>query len=405
MMKEFPKYRLYAAARSFSRVAALLSLALLLLVTSCETPEPEPEPQPKPEEKVAYAIRDLSQMSLREKVGQLFNVRPEALDLTSSYTVTSSSHVLEDGFSRYPCGGITLFAANIKNPNQIIELTKFLHSLGDYPMLCIDEEGGRVARIANNSSFNVTKYSSMGAVGASGDPRNAYQAGDNIGAYLSIYGFDVDLAPVSDVNTNPDNVVIGDRAFGSSPALVADMASQFLLGLQHNLVEGCLKHFPGHGDTKADTHFGYAESLKTWDELVECEMVPFRKGIETGAQMVMTAHVCLPNVTGGESIPSTLSPVILQDKLRGALGFKGLIITDSMAMGAITQQFSPEEAAIMAIEAGADIILDPADYPSAFEAVVAAVESGRIPMARIDESVDRVLKLKKSILKSRGQLK
>ncbi|MBR1538937.1 MAG: glycoside hydrolase, partial [Bacteroidales bacterium] len=312
--------------------------------------------------------------------------------------------VLTDGFSRYPCGGITLFAANIKNPDQIRAFTAFLHGLGNYPLLCIDEEGGRVARIANNSNFNVAKYSSMAAVGATGDPKKGYEAGDNIGSYLSIYGFDIDLAPVSDVNTNPDNIVIGDRAFGSSPQLVADMASQFLLGLKHNNVEGCLKHFPGHGDTKADTHYGYAESLKSWDELSGCEMIPFRKGIESGARMIMTAHICLPNVTG-ESIPATLSPMIMKDILRGELGYKGLIITDSMAMGAITQEFSPEEAAILAIEAGCDIVLDPADYPSAFEAVVAAVESGRISMDQLNDRVDRILALKKQVLTARGQLK
>ena len=133
-------------------------------------------------------------------------------------------------------------------------------------------------------------------------------------------------------------------------------------------------------------------------------MIPFQKGIDTGAQLVMTAHVCLPNVTG-ESIPSTLSSLILQDKLRGELGFKGVIITDSMGMGAITQQYSPEEAAIAAIEAGVDIVLDPADYPSAFEAVVSAVESGRISMDQLNERVDRILTLKKRILTARGQLK
>ena len=382
----------------------LLGLLFLALLTACHPdPEPEPEPAPVPEKEV-YSLKALDQMTLREKVGQLFNVRPEALDLTSSYTQTGASQVLTDGFNRYPCGGITLFAANITDPLQIIAFTKVLHGLGNYPLLCVDEEGGRVARIANNSNFNVVKYASMEAVGATGDPKKAYEAGDNIGCYLAIYGFDIDLAPVSDVNTNPENVVIGNRAFGSSPQLVADMAGQFLLGLKHNDVEGCLKHFPGHGDTKADTHYGYAESLKTWEELLSCEMIPFRKGIENGAEMIMTAHVCLPNVTG-ESVPSTVSPVILQDKLRGELGFKGIIITDSMAMGAITQEFSPEEAAISAIEAGVDIVLDPADYPSAFEAVVAAVESGRISMDQLDERVDRVLTLKKRILTARGQLK
>ena len=382
-----------------------LAVALLLVTVSCNPIEPEPEPGPRPEpQKTLYSLKPLAEMSLREKVGQLFNVRVEALDLTSTYTQTGPSQVITDGFNRYPCGGLTLYAANIKNPQQIIDFTQFLHDLGNYPLLCIDEEGGRVARIANNNQFNVTKDASMAAVGATGDPKNGYEAGNNIGAYLALYGFDVDFAPVSDVNTNPDNVVIGDRAFGSSPQLVADFASQFLLGLQKNTVEGCLKHFPGHGDTKADTHYGYAESLKTWAEISSCEMIPFRKGIETGTQLIMTAHICLPNVTD-ESIPSTLSPMILQEKLRGELGYKGIIITDSMGMGAITQEYSPEEAAIRALEAGCDIILDPADYVSAFEAVVSAVESGRLTMAQIDERVSKVLALKKRILERRGQLK
>ena len=382
-----------------------LAVALLVVTVSCNPIEPEPEPGPRPEPpKTLYTLKPLAEMSLHEKVGQLFNVRVEALDLTSTYTQTGPSPVIVDGFNRYPCGGLTLYAANIKNPQQILAFTQFLHDLGNYPLLCIDEEGGRVARIANNNQFSVPKYASMAAVGATGDPKEGFDAGDDIGGYLAIFGFDVDFAPVSDVNTNPDNVVIGDRAFGSSPQLVADFASQFLLGLQKNTVEGCLKHFPGHGDTKADTHYGYAESLKTWDEISNCEMVPFRKGIETGTQLIMTAHICLPNVTD-EIIPSTLSPLILQEKLRGELGYKGIIITDSMGMGAITQEYSPEEAAIRALEAGCDIILDPADYVSAFEAVVSAVESGRLTVAQIDERVSRVLALKKRILESRGQLK
>ena len=382
-----------------------LAVALLVVTVSCNPIEPEPEPGPRPEPpKTLYTLKPLAEMSLHEKVGQLFNVRVEALDLTSTNTQTGPSPVIVDGFNRYPCGGLTLYAANIKNPQQILAFTQFLHDLGNYPLLCIDEEGGRVARIANNNQFSVPKYASMAAVGATGDPKEGFDAGDDIGGYLAIFGFDVDFAPVSDVNTNPDNVVIGDRAFGSSPQLVADFASQFLLGLQKNTVEGCLKHFPGHGDTKADTHYGYAESLKTWDEISNCEMVPFRKGIETGTQLIMTAHICLPNVTD-EIIPSTLSPLILQEKLRGELGYKGIIITDSMGMGAITQEYSPEEAAIRALEAGCDIILDPADYVSAFEAVVSAVESGRLTVAQIDERVSRVLALKKRILESRGQLK
>lgn len=379
-------------------------LAFGLLAGCHEVDPPEPAPAPQPEQKTVYSVKDVSEMSLREKVGQLFNIRVEALDMTSTLSYSAGASVLTEGFEKYPCGGITLYAVNIKNPTQIKEFTAFLHGLGNYPLICVDEEGGRVARIAGNSNFNVVKYSSMAAVGATGDPKNAYAAGDNIGGYLAIYGFDVDLAPVSDVNTNPENVVIGDRAFGSDPQVVADMASQFLLGLQKQSVEGCLKHFPGHGDTKEDTHYGYAESLKSWDEISACEMIPFRKGVQSGVQMIMTAHICLPNVTG-ELIPSTLSPMILQEKLRGELGFKGIIISDSMAMGAITQQFSPEEAAIRAVEAGVDIVLDPADYASAFDAVLGAVQSGRLSEDRINESVSRIIALKKHILKQRGQLK
>lgn len=384
----------------------LLAALFFLSVVGCHEvePEPEPKPEPEPEPPVTYSLKSLEEMTLTEKVGQLFNIRVEALDVTATSYCTQESASIVSGFNRHPCGGITLYAGNIKSPTQIQAFTKFLHGLGNFPLLCIDEEGGRVARIANNSNFNVPKYTSMGALGATGESWRAREAGGNIGRYLLYYGFDVDLAPVSDVNTNPENVVIGDRAFGSSPDLVADMASQFLLGLQEEKVEGCLKHFPGHGDTKADTHYGYAESLKTWDELKECEMIPFRKGIQAGAKMVMTAHVCLPNVTGG-STPSTLSSVILQDILRKELGFQGIIITDSMGMGAITQEYAADEAAIAAIEAGVDIVLDPADYEKAFDAVVAAVESGRISEDRINESVARILELKKSILKERGWLK
>ena len=383
----------------------LLAALLFLLAIGCERvdPEPDPEPEPMPEPTVTYSVKDLKDMTLAEKVGQLFNIRVEALDPTVASYCTQGSTTIKNEFGAHPCGGFTLFAGNIKNPAQIQAFTKFLHGLGNYPLICVDEEGGRVARIANNSYFNVPKYASMGAVGATGDPRQAYEAGETIGRYLMVYGFDVDLAPVSDVNTNPDNVVIGDRAFGSSPDLVAEMASQFLTGLQGEKVFGCLKHFPGHGDTQADTHYGYAESLKTWDQLLACEMIPFRKGIETGAQMVMTAHICLPNVTGDKT-PSTLSRFILTEKLRGELGYRGIIITDSMGMGAITQQYSVDEAAIAAIEAGVDIVLDPADYERAFEAVLAAVKSGRIGEDRINESVARVLDLKKSILRKRGLL-
>ena len=182
------------------------------------------------------------------------------------------------------------------------------------------------------------------------------------------------------------------------------MVGEFLTGLKCAKVEGCLKHFPGHGDTKADSHYGYAETLKTWEEISACEMIPFRRGIEKGVKLIMTAHISAPNVTGS-SVPSTLSPLMLTDKLRGELGYKGLIITDAMGMGAITLEYGPGDATLEAIKAGADIILAPENYEAAFDAVLAAISSGTIPLSRIEESAARVLDLKREILRSRGMLK
>jgi beta-N-acetylhexosaminidase len=174
------------------------------------------------------------------------------------------------------------------------------------------------------------------------------------------------------------------------------MVTNYLQGLKDAGVTGCIKHFPGHGDTKADTHFGYASSLKTWDEMLDCEMVTFKAGIQWGCQLIMTAHIGTPNVTGSE-IPATMSSVILQDKLRRELGYQNVIITDGMEMGAITQQYTCADAAVGCILAGVDIVLGPQNLIEAFDAVVKAVEDGTISQQRIDESVRRILKLKRSI--------
>ena len=163
---------------------------------------------------------------------------------------------------------------------------------------------------------------------------------------------------------------------------------------------GCIKHFPGHGDTKADTHFGYAQSLKTWDEMLSCEMTTFKAGIQWGCQLIMTAHIAAPRVIGSD-IPSTMSSVILQDKLRGELGYRNIIITDAMEMGAITQQYTNAEAAVGTLLAGADIVLGPQNFVGAFDAVIKAVEDGTLTEERINQSVRRILKMKKQIKDNR----
>ena len=348
--------------------------------------------------------KQLQEMTLREKVGQMFIVRPEALDPQAYYnsptdltniSLQAVNDRMRETAAKYPMGGVVLYANNIKNPAQLTSFVAELKALPSHPLLCIDEEGGSVSRLSNNQAFRLPKYPNMSQLAASGRTKDVHDAAYEIGTYLAGYGFDIDFAPVADVNTNPRNVVIGPRAFSNDPKVAAPMVKAYLKGLQKTGVLGCLKHFPGHGDTTADSHFGYAMSRKTWKEMEDCEMIPFEAGLDAGAKIVMTAHISLPNVTGSNT-PSTLSSMILQDKLRGELGFKGVIITDAMEMGAIIRQYPIEDACVMAIKAGVDILLCVREYPQAFETVLAAVRRGEIPESRIDESVRRILALRKN---------
>ena len=346
----------------------------------------------------------LSRMSLREKVGQLFCVRPEALDPVfqssgkgmKEYKMQAVNEQTKAFSEQYPVGGITLFSHNIDNPEQLKAFTQDLHALSGAPLLSIDEEGGRVARIGSNENFHVPTYASMHAVCATGDPVQAHDAGFAIGTYLKEYGFDIDLAPVADVNTNPKNIVVGDRAFSENPKVAAPMVVSCMEGLHKAGVIPCVKHFPGHGDTVGDSHHEYVQSDKTWEELLNCEMITFKAAIRAGAPMIMSAHVALPNVTG-DKLPATLSHLMLTDKLRGELGFKGVIITDAMGMKAVSDRYSSGESAVMTLQAGADIVLMPENLPEAFEAVLSAVEDGTLPESRIDESVRRILALRLSL--------
>ena len=374
-------------------IAAILICGLM--VTACSNDDNPISPKDKVEELLA-------KMTLREKVGQMFYVRMETLDTTihwNTYADLQENPLLEvnqtmrDVNANYPIGGLILYAWNIDDEAQLAKLIPQIRALNGHPLLCIDEEGGRVSRLANNPNFNVKKYESMAAIGATGDPNNAYECGNTIGTYLKHYGFDIDFAPVADVNTNPENIIIGARAFSDDPQVAAKMVTSYLQGLDDAGVTGCIKHFPGHGDTKVDTHFGYASTQKTWAEMLDCEMVTFKAGIAWGCQLVMTAHIGAPKVTGSD-VPSTMSPIILQDKLRGELGYQNIIITDGMEMGAITQQYTSAEAAVGSIQAGVDIVLGPKNLVEAFDAVMVAVEKGTITEERINQSVRRILKLK-----------
>lgn len=355
--------------------------------TATEAPtEPAPETTAPP----SYLDTLLASMTLREKVGQLFIVAPESL--SGGGAVTEFTDSLSDALEQYPVGGVILFGDNIVSPDQLTALTASFRSAGGIPLfLAIDEEGGLVARLANKTAFGLPRYKNAASVGARGDSVYALGMGKVIGAYLRQYGFNLDFAPVADVNTNPNNPIIGNRAFSSNPGTAAAMASAFADGLNRMDVIAVYKHFPGHGDTAEDSHHALAISYKTELQMRLCEWLPF---LEAGsADMIMVGHIAVPELTG-DMTPATLSRHVVTQVLKDDLGFDGLVITDSMSMAAITDAYSPGEAALAALNAGCDLLLMPEDLEDAFNAVLAAVESGDYPESRLDDTLRRILAFK-----------
>lgn len=387
------------------KVASILMSLSIILTSSCAQRVTVVDENASTEkfifnddETVVRTTKDvLGKMSLREKVGQLFIVRPEALAENSNAETAPATDRVDDAvisrIEEYPVGGIALFSRNITSAEQLPMFISDLQSSSKYQLfIAVDEEGGRVARIANSDFFNVASYKSMEDIGKSGDASKAEEVGRQIGSYLKELGFNLDFAPVADTNTNPQNIVIGDRSYGSDPALVARMVSAQLDGMHDSGIMGTLKHFPGHGDTKDDTHSGYVSIEKTWDELKECELVPFITALPK-ADMVMVSHITAVNVTS-DKLPTSMSETMITGKLRNELGYDGVIITDAMAMGAVADNYTSAEAAVTAVKAGVDIVLMPQNLDEAFNGVMNAVTDGEISMERLDESVLRILKMK-----------
>lgn len=336
----------------------------------------------------------IASMTLREKVGQLFVVRPETLDLEQTSDGKIVTDAMKEHLKEYPIGGIVLFKQNITDAGQMTKLIQDHQNASDIGLLvAVDEEGGTVARLANHSAFHLPKYTNAASIGATGDTEQAKAMGRTIGGYLKPYGFNLDFAPVADVNSNPKNPVIGKRAFSSDPNVAAAMVSAAVEGFHESGMLCTLKHFPGHGDTGEDSHYGTATTTKTWEQMKAVEMLPFEAGIAVGADVIMTAHITTPNATT-DGLPASLSYTMLTERLRGELGYTGVISTDALEMKAISSHYSPADAAVTALNAGADILLMPADLKEAFDGVVSAVETGRVSEERLNESVRRILTLK-----------
>ena len=338
----------------------------------------------------------VSGMSLEDKVAQMFVITPEAL--TGYASVTAAGDTTKAAYESRPVGGLIYMADNLLSTEQTTEMLTNMQNIamertGLPVFLSVDEEGGTVARVAKNDAFGVTDVGNMSDIGATGDAQNAYNAGVTIGTYLKQLGFNVDYAPVADVLTNPDNTVIGTRSFGSDASVAADMVTKALEGLSSQGVFGVVKHFPGHGGVSGDSHDGAVTLDKSLEELMQTEFVPFQKAVENGVSFVMVGHISVPQVVG-DNTPASLSQMMVSNVLREQLGYQGIVITDAMNMGAITGSYTADQAAVMAVNAGVDMILMPQDYETAYNGLLQAVQDGTITEDRINESVTRIVKVK-----------
>lgn len=328
-------------------------------------------------------------MTLEEKIYQMFFITPE--QLTGVGEVIQAGETTKKSIEEKPVGGIIYFAKNIQTPQQTKEMLEKTQEFSKIAMfMAVDEEGGIVSRIGSNSAMGMETIEPMGEIGASEDYERAYEAGGIIGEKLYELGFNVDFAPVADI-LDGDNV-IGNRSFGSDSSVVSKMVSRFVTGLTEKGVSATLKHFPGQGGTTGDTHYNYVESNKSEGEIRNSELLPFKKGIESGADFVMIGHMTVKALDPDN--PATFSKRIVTNLLREEMAFEGIIITDAMNMGAILNTYTSGDAAVSAVKAGVDMILMPNDLDVAFKAVYNAVKNGEIDESRIDESVMRILRLK-----------
>ena len=333
----------------------------------------------------------LSAMNVGQKAGQLL-----IIDLFGSQgdPITAVTDEVRARLSDVEPGGIVLYGANIDTAEQVTNLTRDLQFSSKIPLfIAVDHEGGIVNRFDDSGKIELTEIPSARLIGNIGDQDLAFQIGEVIGMELSVLGFNMNFAPVADIMIADDSV-IGSRSFGSDPNLVADMVVPLVSGMQQNGVSAVLKHFPGHGAAVGDTHSGQVILNRTLDELIGAEFIPFVRGIQSGADGVMIAHLVVPSISA-DLTPSTSSKEIMTEILRGLLRFNKIAITDSLTMGA-AEDAANGDAALESILAGSDILLRPANPAGIKQLIIKAVENGRLPISRLDDSVRRILAVKLS---------
>lgn len=353
------------------------------MISENETPVPEPV-DPLQEEIAAY----LSAMTLEQKVANLFIVTPESI--TGVTTATRAGDGTRSALSEYAVGGIVYSSRNVQDADQFQEMlanTKSMYQeLYNTELWMVVREEGAVNVIAG-SATGVAAQAAAGEIGSSGDTGNAYQAYLALGSYLKEYGVDVNLGPVCDVPG--EGSYLGERAFNTDADIVTSMIQSAVNGQKDGGVITCLTAFPGRGSASGDPANGTATAARGLEEMRSVDFLPFSTGIAAGAQMVMVS-----NVTAEGDVPCSLSSAMITDVLRGELGFQGVVVTEDMDQKAITDHYSSGDAAVMALQAGADMILKPADFVEAYAAVLAAVADGTLTEERIDESLVRIYTIK-----------
>ena len=346
----------------------------------------ELSPQEKLDEIINAAIQV---MPIEDKVAGLFMVTPESITKVS--TAVQAGNGTRDALSTWAVGGIIYFKQNMKSAEQITEMISNTSLYSRYPLFIgVDEEGGQVSRVAEAGLAE--NPGSAASIGQSGDPANAYQTGQNMASYLKNLGFNLNFAPVADINNIADSI-IGDRSYGSDGSVVSSMVTSMVQGLEENGISACLKHFPGIGNSVEDTHNGMAGTERTAEQFRAEEFLAFKAGIDAGADFVMVSHLSVPAFTG-DNTPCTLSKTVVTDILRDELGYNGIVITDAMNMSAITEYYEADEAAILALKAGCDMLLMPDDFEKAYNGVLQAVLSGTISEERINDSLRRIYRVK-----------
>jgi len=343
------------------------------------------------EKRIKHALALIDTMSKEEKIGQLFFLAYRKM--RNGIPVTTYNTTVQKYIRRYKPGGMILFSVNFKTPDQTRTLISDMQRGTGIPLfIATDEEGGKVSRLSSNSAMKVIHMPPASHFSGSLSPDRVQRVEELLAADLKDLGINVDMAPVADVSRGIPPDVIGSRSFSHNPGLAGEYVAAVVRGL-HPRIASVLKHFPGHGNVNGDTHSGWAESRSSRKDFETIDFVPFIQGIAAGSDFVMTAHISAPALTGN-NVPCSLSPGVQTDILRNKLRFTGIIITDSMEMGAIKSFYNPGEAALKAFMAGADMILMPADTTAAQQTMLKALRKGVVTEKRLNESLVRIISLK-----------